>query len=291
MKKESSSPLVSVLMTAYNREKYIAEAIESVLASTYPNFELIIVDDGSTDDTVEIIKGYLKNDQRIQLHINENNLGDYPNRNKAVSLARGKYIMFCDSDDSFFEDSIEYCVEAMEKYPESKIGMYNAGNEKKQPFVLSSSKALFQHFFQKPFLTMGPGGTILCLRFLKEIGGYPEKYGPANDMYFNLKACSQSAVLLLPKLFLNYRIHDGQEKNNDYSYLYNNFLFLNDALSELDMGLTKSQVRYLEKKNNRRFSVNLLQYSWQSKSIKQVKKAWKLAGFSWQRFLNGIFHL
>ena len=65
------SPLVSVLMTAYNREKYIAEAIESVLASTYTNFELIIVDDCSTDKTVEIAKSYEVKDNRIKVYIND----------------------------------------------------------------------------------------------------------------------------------------------------------------------------------------------------------------------------
>ena len=65
------SPIVSVLMTAYNREKYIAAAIESVLASTLTDFELIIVDDGSRDRTVEIAKTYAAKDTRIKLYVNE----------------------------------------------------------------------------------------------------------------------------------------------------------------------------------------------------------------------------
>ena len=76
------SPLVSVLMTAYNREKYIGEAIESVLQSTYKNFELIIVDDCSVDDTLKIASSFLKNDQRIQVFKNNSNLGQFRNRNK-----------------------------------------------------------------------------------------------------------------------------------------------------------------------------------------------------------------
>ena len=86
-------PLVSVLMTSYNRENYIAEAIESVLASTYKNFELIIVDDRSKDRTVEIARSYESKDDRVKVYINEKNLGDYPNRNKAASYAKGFYIM------------------------------------------------------------------------------------------------------------------------------------------------------------------------------------------------------
>ncbi|MBS1737024.1 MAG: glycosyltransferase family 2 protein, partial [Bacteroidetes bacterium] len=146
MSLEIDGPLVSVLMTAYNREQFIAEAIESVLASTYKNFELVIVDDCSSDNTVAIAKKYLKDGYPIRIYVNKKNLGDYPNRNKAVSFANGKYIMFCDSDDCFLENAIEYCVSNMEKNPEAKIGMYYEG-EAGHPFLLDSSKALVRHFF------------------------------------------------------------------------------------------------------------------------------------------------
>ncbi|HEV2714429.1 MAG TPA: glycosyltransferase family A protein, partial [Terriglobales bacterium] len=96
-----ATPLVSVLMTAYNREKYIAEAIESVLASNFKDFELIIVDDCSKDRTAEIARRYTS-DSRVQVHVNEKNLGDYPNRNRAASLARGKYLKYLDSDDVIY---------------------------------------------------------------------------------------------------------------------------------------------------------------------------------------------
>ena len=86
--------LVSVLMTSFNRDKYIAEAIDSVLASTYQNWELIIVDDCSKDKTVEIAKSYEAKDNRIKVYVNKKNLGDYPNRNKAASYAKGKYIKY-----------------------------------------------------------------------------------------------------------------------------------------------------------------------------------------------------
>ena len=89
---EYEQPDGSVLMTAYNRELYIAEAIESVLASTYQDFELIIVDDGSKDKTVAIAKKYESKDSRVKVFVNEQNLGDYPNRNKAASFASGKDI-------------------------------------------------------------------------------------------------------------------------------------------------------------------------------------------------------
>src|ERR1700760_2110219 len=107
------TPVASVLMTSYNREKYIAEAIESVLASSFTDFELIIVDDRSTDNTAAIARSYAEKDPRIKLYVNEVNLQQFPNRNKAASLARGEYIYYCDSDDSLLPDGLARLVKAM----------------------------------------------------------------------------------------------------------------------------------------------------------------------------------
>ena len=190
-------PLVSVLMTTYNRSQYIGEAIESVLASTYQNFELIVVDDGSKDNTVDIAKSYLK-DKRVNVYINEKNLGDYPNRNKAASYATGVYLMYVDSDDKILPDGICKCVSAMDSLPESSFGILGPDLQKGRPYLLSEYEAINRHFFQKPFLTIAPGGTIIKRDYFKKLNCYPVKYGPANDMYFNLKAVASSPVVILP---------------------------------------------------------------------------------------------
>src|SRR4051794_39573356 len=107
-------PLVSVLMTAYNRQQFIAEAIESVLGSTYKNFELIICDDSSTDDTLAIAKRYALRDERVKVYSNPKRLGQFPNRNRSSEYAKGKYIKYLDSDDIILPDGLEYCVTEME---------------------------------------------------------------------------------------------------------------------------------------------------------------------------------
>ncbi len=176
-------PLVSVLMTAYNREQFISEAIETVLASTYKNWELVICDDCSTDNTFQIASAYAKNNPSIRVFKNEKNLGDYPNRNCAASYAKGEFMMYVDSDDKILPDGIENLVQQMNLYPGSSFGIYSplAGDT----YQLGSTEAINRHFFGKPFLLIGPGGTIQRRSFFNEIKGYPEKYGPANDMYFN----------------------------------------------------------------------------------------------------------
>src|SRR5919201_1268486 len=107
-----TSPLVSVLLTAYNREQYIAAAIESVLAQTCRDFELIITDDRSSDGTLAIARDYEGRHSRIRVHANERNLGDYGNRNFAASLARGQFLKFHDSDDVMYP----HCLEVMIRY-------------------------------------------------------------------------------------------------------------------------------------------------------------------------------
>src|SRR6187200_3447154 len=118
-----NSPLVSVLMTSFNREKYIAEAIQSVLDSEYRNFELIIVDDASKDKTIEIARSFERTDNRIKVSQNSKNLGDYPNRNKAASLASGKYLKYVDSDDKINKNCLSVMVAGMEKFPEAALGL------------------------------------------------------------------------------------------------------------------------------------------------------------------------
>lgn len=277
-------------MTAYNREQYIAEAIESVVASTYINFELIIVDDCSTDNTVTIAREYEAKDERIRLFVNEKNLGDYPNRNHAVSHANGKYIMFCDSDDKFFEDSIEYCVAAMEANSICKFGIYFA-QDSKQPFIMQPQEIILHHFFTKPLLVMGPGGTIYTKTFFEQIKGYPQKYGPANDMYFNLKAAGNTPVLMLPKLFIYYREHSGQERNKIFSYIHYNYAYMRDALAELNLPLSKKQAEYLAFKNKRRFVGNCISQYKQYRNFAAVKELWQKAGFRFKDMIAGIFHL
>jgi len=84
----SRNPKVSILTTVYNREKYIAACIDSVLASSYKDWELIIVDYLSCDASVAIARAYEQKDARIKVYVNDKNLGHYPNRNKAASYAK-----------------------------------------------------------------------------------------------------------------------------------------------------------------------------------------------------------
>ena len=106
--------LVSIIMPSYNTAKFISETIDSVLMQTYTNWELIIVDDCSTDNTDEVVKSFLSDD-RIKYIKNEKNSGAAFSRNRALREANGKWIAFLDSDDLWHPEKLEKQIRFMEK--------------------------------------------------------------------------------------------------------------------------------------------------------------------------------
>ncbi len=109
-------PLVTVLMPAYNAEKYIGEAIDSILNQTMRDFELIIVNDGSTDNTQQIVRSYT--DERIRYFDNGENMGIAESFNRAISVARGKYLAIAEHDDISHSQRLKISVSYLEEHPE-----------------------------------------------------------------------------------------------------------------------------------------------------------------------------
>lgn len=118
---QTKKPKVSVLMLTYERANILSSAIDSILNQTYKDFELIILNDGSTDNTDEIIKPYLKKDKRIRYYQNSSNKGIPYSRNKALKLARGKYITFMDDDDYSYPTKLEKQVAFIKSSPHTDV--------------------------------------------------------------------------------------------------------------------------------------------------------------------------
>ncbi len=204
-------PLVSVLMTAYNREQYIATAIESVLAQSMVDFELIIVDDGSTDHSLEITKSY-EHDNRVKVYVNERNLGDYPNRNRAASLARGKYLKYVDSDDAIYPHCLEVMTHIMERYP--KAGMLLCAwseNDPFYPFELSPLEAYRRCFIHEERMSNSPLTTMFRKHAFDEIGGFDTQTWPLScDWDLVLRMARKFNTVFAPTGLVFYRIHENQ---------------------------------------------------------------------------------
>jgi glycosyltransferase involved in cell wall biosynthesis len=209
------SPLVSVLMTAYNREKFIAPAIESVLASHLKDFELIIVDDVSSDKTVAIARSYAANDNRVKVFVNEQNLGDYPNRNKAASYARGKYIKFLDSDDIMYPHCLDVMVGSMEQFPEAGFGLSSISDpDTHYPVLLSPKEAYNEHISGYSHFDRAPGSSIIRKDAFNKVGGFTGLRQLGDFEFWLTLACYYPLVKFPAGLYWS-RTHEHQESKTN----------------------------------------------------------------------------
>ncbi|HKB44003.1 MAG TPA: glycosyltransferase [Chitinophagaceae bacterium] len=162
-------PLVTVVTVAYNSSAFIRDAIESVLAQSYTNIEYIIGDDCSTDNTWQIIEEY--KDPRIRAYRNEQNIREYPNRNKTIDLATGKYLIFIDGDDYIYSYAIEFYLKMALANPESAIivqkGYYN---DIIFPILHLPQDTFYDYYFGKHLLSSGFSSNFFKTKILKESG-------------------------------------------------------------------------------------------------------------------------
>jgi hypothetical protein len=200
------------MITAYNREKYVADSIESVLSQRFADFDVIVVDDASTDRTAEIAKEYETRDSRVRVVTNEHNLGDYPNRNRAAALARGTLIKYHDSDDLMYPHCLETMVPPMLAEPSAAIGvsLSKAFLGGPSPMLLTPRLCYQREFLGQGMFHGGPACGIFRRAEFLQLGGFPNR-GVLSDNIFWLHACARVNVLTLPGDLFWYRIHPGQE--------------------------------------------------------------------------------
>lgn len=197
-----SFPLVSVLMTSYNNERFIDEAIESVYLSTYTNFELIIVDDCSKDNSVMIARRWEEKDSRINVYVNKQNLGDYPNRNRAASYAKGKYLKYVDCDDKISKTCLEIMVSEMEMHPEAGLGLCTANEtdiKELSPLqAYNDINGILEYY--------GPTGSIISRKHFYEIGKFKELVTVSDwDMWHRMAA--RWPIISFPSSLVLWRDH------------------------------------------------------------------------------------
>jgi len=285
-----NSPLVSVLMTVYNRQEYVAEAIESVLDSTFMDFELIIVDDGSTDRSLEIARRYACADRRVRLYANEANLGDYPNRKKAASYARGKYLKYIDSDDKIYDSGLEYCVEQMEKEPHAAVGvgvMPDVGMP--ETACCSPEKTIHDHFFGRGYLGISPTGCIYRKDKFEEVQGFDVKAGVFADADLHIRLAARYPVLLMQRPFFYYRRHPGQQQNSmEADFIIYGYHYFKALMERGNLPLLNEQVRYLIAKMYKRHSLNLSRFLLKSLDWKGFRRILKETNFSVEDYLVGF---
>ena len=279
--------LVSVIMTAYNRADFIGEAIESVLSSSYNNYELIIVDDCSTDNTVKIVKSFELKDGRIRLYVNEKNLGQFPNRNKAASYAKGNYIKFFDSDDIMNPNLLEVTIDAMLRFPESSLGIECTWPEisiESFPVLFTSREAYVNHFFRgNDFLHFGPSSSIFKKKLFNECGGFNEEIGILADTLLMLRLAAKSPVVAYQPNLFYWRRHDGQvtiEQDDQYAMFTQRHEIRTLVLAG-EVPLSDLEKKIIKQNYKSIFIRNIPKYILSIKSYKKLFNMFRLMDVKW----------
>ena len=207
-------PEVSVIMSVYNGEEYLAETIESVIAQTFRNWELIVINDCSNDSTAEILADFAARDERIKVHTNEVNLRLPSSLNRAISLCEGKYIARMDADDICLSERLEKQYKFMESNPDValsscrfmtvKNGVYASGGAGGRcDFGALRTMLLVTNPILHP-------GVIARAEILKKFNYDPAQTCTEDLELWTRMAMANQKMQILPECLLIYRLHDKQ---------------------------------------------------------------------------------
>lgn len=206
-------PLISIFMPVYNGENYLAETLTSLLKQTFKNFEIIIADDGSTDETLEIAKSYEACDPRIKV-ISLPHGGEVKARNKALQYVHTgtKYLMNHDSDDISIRCKLRMLVKYLDTHPEIAIvGCFaeyfdDAGNHKGAPVIEWQPERIRATFGQVN--SMINSASLIRREVFEAIGGYRERYRSVDDYDFFARASLAGFHLAnIPEVLHKIRLH------------------------------------------------------------------------------------
>ncbi len=230
--------LVSVVMLSYNHEKYLAEAIESVLNQTIHGLELIIVDDGSTDNSRLIIKEYSAKDSRVKSYFHEKNLGISRSANDCLKKATGEYVGFIGSDDLWLPQKTEKQLKVIDKNPSRIIwseGQIIDGNGALTGQTVTEhncspakkSGNIFQELLREDFIF---GQSVLMKTEIAKEFSFNENLRFVNDHQYFVELSKEHDFVFMPEPLANYRVHGENSTQKDQKLWFKERIILRNYL-------------------------------------------------------------
>lgn len=222
MDRETNAPLVSVILPVYNSEKYIENTLISIFNQTYTNFEIIVIDDGSNDNSRQVIEQYLdKVNYYFQL-----NAGVSSARNNGIKHANGELIAFIDSDDMWHPKKLEYQVNVYNETPEVSIIYTECNKEKKfngyipiDELKTQPIKVNFIDVFKMPYLK--PTTVMVPKKTIEKYGDFDTSLLTAEDVDFFLRCSYKETVMYIPQELVFMLDDDNSLGNSMRSYIDN----------------------------------------------------------------------
>lgn len=205
--------MISVVIPAYNAADFIAETLDSILAQTVQDFEIIVVDDGSTDNTVQVVREYAARDARIRL-IQNNHGRQSQARNTAIAVAQYPWIAPIDADDLIVPTRFEKQLDAARKKPDvvawASYGMLITADGRPyrerqgRPQTVEEFKAMMQN---GELIAVPNSSCLLRKDVVQAVGGYDSRFDGLEDVEILIRMAQRGAVLVLPESLMQYRMH------------------------------------------------------------------------------------
>ena len=274
-----SNPLVSIITPVYNGEQYLLAAIESGLAQTYQNFELLIVNDGSIDNSADIIKPFLK-DSRV-IYIEQKNAGVAAARNTAIKQARGKYVGFLDQDDLWRNNKLEVQVAALEQ--DESVALVHSrqdyidlqGNKIDYEWITGASGYCFKDMFKKNRIAVL---TVLIRKtIIDEIGLFNEQLSGTDDYEMWLRVTLKYPIQYVDQALAFYRFHDSNISKNSFRMTVLELKTINTILFEHPEALNRVGKRTVKARLYELHHQLGGWYAWRDQDFYQARKHYWLA--------------
>lgn len=234
----SSAPAVSVVIATYNRANYLAETIDSVLSQSFQKFELIVVDDGSTDETRRVVAPY---GSRVR-YLYQENRGPSAARNLGARNASAGWISIQDSDDLCLPNHLETLYGYANKHPESGMvfanGSYLGGPAHDRETIIPAAKSRrlaeqgvrLEDFFDKSIVRLQ--AALISKRCYDDVGGHDESLRISMDLDLTFRLISRYPVVYLDEVVFSYRRHSGNISGNQELRLLENIRVIEKLLGQ-----------------------------------------------------------
>jgi len=236
-------PKVSVIIPTYNRAGYIEEAIDSVLAQTYKDFEIIVIDDGSTDKTRKVLRKYTG---QIRYFPQENQ-GVAVSRNKGIAVSRGEYVAFLDSDDAWLPKKLERQVAFLEEHPDIALvcgevflmdekgeTIHHVPHDRELPLT-------FKNLFEQSLIHVPT--TMVRRQILEEAGGFDPAVDTSEDYDLWLRIIKKHRGHYMELPLAKYRLHQDSLMSNLERRLSNNLMIFRKKEITAGMSWLKKRIR------------------------------------------------